>query len=86
MNAHAINPTNIAIIFKKYLCFPIQKRAISNPIKIMAITASLINVKSVFTFSHSIVTSAITPIMPIHEDTIDMSKAKMIKITGYLPK
>ena len=40
---------------------------------------------SVFTEIHSMVTSATTPITPIHEETIETSRAVIINIVNGLP-
>ena len=39
-----------------------------------------------FTFTQSNTTSAITPIIPIHEDTIEIKSARIIKMVIGFPK
>tara|TARA_R110002094_G_scaffold220224_1_gene192705 strand:- start:39 stop:413 length:375 start_codon:yes stop_codon:yes gene_type:complete len=84
IKANAIKPTIILIALMKLACFPVQKRAINRTIKKIEITGPLRKEIEVFTDIHSIVTSATTPITPIHEETMETSNAVIMKmVTGF---
>ena len=74
------------IAFMKFACFPVQKRPIKSAMKKMAMMGLLRKEIEVLTDIHSMATSATTPITPIQDDTMETSRAAMMKMVTGFPK